>query len=230
MDQVHRFLFLAIAFAGSLATVEAATYHDPDNCFSLQVPDDWVRLPEEVTDAAGRPCPAWRFEPQDDSLPALTIHVLAYEAFGIKGQITDEGIQAALDGQRSLFENDSEADIVSAEQEPLRRIYNLTVDHHVQGAGTVRARHAMAFGRDRAVALSFIDLKDAWDSSEKLRQTIFSSFAFDVGSEFDASIPDNHAKRQGWLLGRLLGRLLLVGLVAYGIAAIFRGLAKARHP
>jgi hypothetical protein len=154
-------------------------YHDSDNGFSLQVPDDWVRLPEEVTDAGGRPCPAWRFEPQDDSWPALIIHVFRYEAFGIKGQITDEGIQAALDGQRSLFENDSGADVVSAEQEPLRRVYNLTVDHHVRDAETIRGRHAMAFGRARSVALTFLDLKDAWDSSEELRQTIFSSFVFD---------------------------------------------------
>ncbi|HRT88360.1 MAG TPA: hypothetical protein P5296_17260, partial [Anaerohalosphaeraceae bacterium] len=137
MTDVNRFfcaiLISAASGSAAAATPETATYHNQEYGFSIEIPRDWVNLPEEVVYLEGVAHPTWKFEPKDTSFPALNMRVSDYKAVGIKGQITEKGIQAAINSARLMGAKDSEVEVITSSYDPDHKIYTQVVDFQIQG-------------------------------------------------------------------------------------------------
>jgi hypothetical protein len=136
ITDVNRFfcvILISAAFGSAAATPETATYHNQDYGFTIEIPCDWVHLPEDTVYEEGVAYPTWKFEPKDTSFPALNVLVSDYKAFGIAGQITERGIQAAINSARLMGAKDSEVEVITSSYDPDHKIYTQVVDFQIQG-------------------------------------------------------------------------------------------------
>jgi hypothetical protein len=229
MINTHRFFYamlFSVALGGHVATAETARYHNQEYGFSIEIPRDWVHLPEEAVYVEGVAHPTWKFEPKDTSFPALNLRVSDYKAFGIKGQITEAGIQAAINSARRTGAKHSYGEVITSSYDPNTRTYTQVVDFQMQDVGTIRSANIMAFGRYFLAGLTYMDLADDWSAAAQLRETVLASFAFDAGSAYISDAADNAAERQGQAIGRLVGHLFFVVILLSAIIAIARACTR----
>jgi len=232
ITDVNRFfcaILISAAFSSAAATPETARYHNQDYGFSIEIPRDWVHLPEEVVYVEGVAHPTWKFEPKDTSFPALNMRVSDYKAVGIKGQITEKGIQAAINSARLMGAKDSEVEVITSSYDPDHKIYTQVVDFQIQDVGTIRSANMMVFGRYVLAGLTYMDLVDDWSSSAHMRETVLGSFVFDGGYRYNPHAPDDSATTQGRAIGRLFGHLVFAVLFVSAIMAVLRRCTRKHH-
>jgi len=225
ITDVNRFfcvILISAAFGSAAATPETATYHNQDYGFTIEIPCDWVHLPEDTVYEEGVAYPTWKFEPKDTSFPALNVLISDYKAFGIAGQITERGIQAAIDSARLMGAKDSDVEVIASSYDPNTKTYTQVIDFQIQDVGTIRSANMMVFGRYFLAGLTYMDLVDDWSYSAHIRETVLGSFVFDAGYRYDPHAPDDSAAAQGRAIGRLFGRLVFAVLLVSTIMAVLR--------
>jgi len=204
---------LALA-VGGVQSALAETYHSESFGFSIDVPDGWVRVPDEVVqqskmilfsrkaqtkiifDAAFQQTEGDRWFHH----PYVVIQVCPYAFLGADHIPTEAEFPYLIertsgsDGQRMLDEmasdqareamTDSQQGEVELDREARR--YRLPVAIEAPAIGTIRGEFTGFFGRRAIVQLMFYDLEGGWNDSAAVRQQLAGSFRFDANAAYPA--------------------------------------------
>ena len=231
-----------VATAGSVAAA-AAPHHRATYGYTLDVPADWVQVPDEsvkellaavqqpgqksaiIYDAAFQP----KANPEWLQHPYVLIQVMPYRNVGVNRQLREsefESVVKAITGQNLQKEIEEKGSAAMREMisdisvgrpqldAPNRRFY-WQIDSTVQDVGRVRGQSAGHFGRDAIVMVNFYSLDKEWDRLGGTRKAMFDSFRFDAAQAFDPAQDRGatSARRLGYLFGSAVVPIALIAAV-----------------
>ena len=185
----------------------AETYHSDTWGYSLELPPDWVQIPDSVLQlwtemllsdsAAGRIAYDVAFQPESArdwfAYPYVLVRVVTYASLGLADQLHEDDFPRCVRGI-------TETDYAKAAEETLseqtlsalrelaaseahldreRRRYWYSTFFTIEGVGEVKELCVGYFGREAIVQVAFYARRDEWERCAAHRLSILDSFRFD---------------------------------------------------
>lgn len=206
----------ASAAPPATAQTSDVDFHSDRYGYSLELPEGWVAVPDDVlkmaTDAMVSPrapnkltidaafqraaAPHWL------AYPYVMVQVVPYAHFGSSGQLPESHFATVTSTITGLDMDKvmDEALTPEARQwvdgiqmgkpalDMARRRFVYSIDMDVQGVGPVRGLMAGHFGKEALVQVMFYATPDQWDSAAAERDQTIESFAFDPATAYDPAL------------------------------------------
>lgn len=255
MGKLYTHVLTAAVVILALAARPAAAdeYHDRNDCFTITIPDGWVRIPNEnlqmaaglvLSDSPSEAiCMKAAFQQPDPDwfhYPYMVINYMPYDGDKqpAESQISDltklmlgvDLADLAKKSNRPASKGILGASIESADWDYARHTLYTITHASVKYMGLCKGYYPWFFGRHGVVMIEFCDIDEKFDAEVPLFRKAAGSFRFDAGYGYDSTYraplpPTNYAD-----MGPYLELYSLIALVAsvMGITALIARLHQKR--
>ncbi len=233
----------------------AEEYHSETYGYRLEIPKDWVEIPEDVLEEAVAkedPVGDLTFDtgfqrgPEEEEIyyPYVIVQVIPYSQLGLNRQLREDEFAEVVTDLRN------EIDKKRQEQDPVRSILRLPgVGHVVQmgpptlesvnrrfvwpsqmevpGVGVVHGLGVGTFGRSAIVQVLFFSRRAEWRKHEVVANSILESFRFDPASAYRDDLTAEPAANET-SSGNGLTIAFFVAVLAAAVGLLGLGVAQNR--
>ena len=239
--------FLVLVVLASTGRLEARTYHSFNHAYSLSLPEDWDRIPDEILTVKAPTLPLIRtgrgmfeiaFQPLRNQkwmeYPYIVVEAVPYHNLGFEQQVDDRQIVqivkantgmdpaklAAPDMQ--IMDGGAEYDVpersITLSQQARRFTWSNATD--VEGVGPVRTQQWGFFGRNCLIQVTLYERGKGSDRLRDMACAVADSFKFELGREYKPplTIDDLFGTARG-AVGTSTGVIVTAGCV--GTAVVF---------
>lgn len=243
-------LALIFVFAFSCSeclAIEHVRFHSTANGYSIEMPKDWTKLPDNILQGTFKqliakaiepPIFIWEvaFQPETKGLqlqcPYAIVQVSQYSDCGLNRQMYQNEISEYVKTMTGYEIEDTIERGFSAENQELlssveygkvlldskNRCYLFNVEMNATGGSKVKGQMKGYFGKYAIIQVMFYDWESNWSNSSLERNTFFNSFEFDPSMAYDETL-----KNKVGIFDRL-GQAGLRG-IGYALIAVILGLS-----
>jgi hypothetical protein len=237
-------LIAAAISAVAPSAVEARTVSRPQHGYSIEVPDDWVEVPDAELRAIviatqktpGKNGMVWdiAFQPATPdrpwlAYPYMVVQILPYRGFGLQRQLAENEFRGFIAAMANLDMEKVAKDALTPEAskainsvkqgvprlDTAARRYFLPFATTMQDIGPVRGQAYGFFGHDAMVQIGAFSETGEWATFGPLGQRIADSFKFDATHQYNEQEASiTRASNVGRQAGALVGRSVIPIIVS----------------